>query len=58
MVAEITNLQPGPILYDLPVAQGLQYQALWLEKHGRATVRPRAGFDSGAFAKAAGFENP
>jgi hypothetical protein len=54
MVAELTNMQPHEILYDLPVAQGLQYQALWLEKHGRATVRPQVGFDSGAFAKAAG----
>lgn len=48
MVAAVTHLTPHQIQWDLPLAQGLQYQAIWLELQGNTTEPAGGGFDSAA----------
>lgn len=48
MVSGVTNLPASVVEWDLPLAQGLQYQAIWLEQQGNITTRDAGGIDTGS----------
>jgi hypothetical protein len=42
MIASVTHHDARYILWDMPLAQGLQYQAVWCEINGRTLRAPTA----------------
>jgi hypothetical protein len=48
MVAAITHLPPAEIELNMPLAQGLQYQAIWLEMQGNIVESASASLDTAA----------
>jgi hypothetical protein len=46
MVSAVTNMTPDAIFWDLSLARGLQYQAIWLELQGNVTEPASAGIDT------------
>jgi hypothetical protein len=53
MVAAVSHLPADFILMELPAAQGMQYQAIYLETQNQRTRRPAKRFDSPAFSEIA-----
>jgi len=43
MVAAVTGHTAEYVGWEMPMAQGLQYQAIWLEMQGYTTVRCQNG---------------
>ncbi len=55
MVTAVSGHTARHVEYDLPLAQGLQLQALWLEMQGNETAPvSQTAATAQAFAKAAG----
>jgi len=48
MVAAVTHMSPREIEWDLPLARGLQFQAIWLDLQGNVTEPAAGGFDARA----------
>jgi len=54
MVAAITRLTPEQIEMELPYAQGLQYQAIWIDMQGGQTEPAHAIDTAGSWRRIAG----